>query len=799
MEENLYSRNGITMISEADIMSRHLMLIPSLGCQAKCSYCFGPNHGPVMQQEAFDAAVNWIAATGTPGETLELTFHGGEPLLVGKEWYRQALPGLRQRFDGRLKLGIQSNLWLLDDEFCALFREHGVSIGTSLDGPETINDSQRGKGYFERTLAGINTARRHGMNPAVICTFTRHSASHYREVFDFFAEQELSFSVHEAVCSLGDDPGVTALFPDEAAGTLVDLFDYYLENITRTQVSTFDAMARGLSAQNGALCTFGNCLGKYLTITPGGGIYSCNRFAHHPQWQLGTAFDPPDLAVLTESEAWQKLRQRELTVHEDCGDCRHFEYCKGGCPYNALSSAPDRRDPHCTIYRRLFDVITRRALDEVFSDENIGAVLKHGPGKYGLLRKGRLIQVMKDGLHPQELARKARETLAAAALAGSITPEQAVEKLERAGIVTRRNIALESLRSLRQRLDQSSQQGLANVYIHVTNACNLSCAHCYARSGPGKSPVMEVAEMTRLAQAAVRAGFSKVVITGGEPLAHPRRNDLLDALARLRLETRQAQIVLRTNLAYPLTPELKKKLAHSSDQVVVSIDGDEACHDARRGSGTYARTLENLRLLLASNPTAEISVSATLTAEQSRGGPGEAVRCLGENLGVEVRIKSILPVGRGLELGLTPAYYNSLDENTEALSASAGITTTCGLGMNLYIGPRGECYPCYALLGSKHRLGNALEEGLAAVLKRNDPYRLFTVDSNSQCQACGLRYLCGGFCRAWSSNGNPNSGPRDCTALQLRAYDSLLGALETLDVPLERWQAAGLPDLKYSP
>ena len=204
-------------------------------------------------------------------------------------------------------------------------------------------------------------------------------------------------------------------------------------------------------------------------------------------------------------------------------------------------------------------------------------------------------------------------------------------------------------------------------------------------------------------------------------------------------------------------------------------------------------------LLLAAKPTAEISVSATLTAEQSRGIQGDAARSLGESLGVKVRIKSILPVGRGLELGLTPAYYNSLDENTEALSAGAGTTASCGLGMNLYIGPRGECYPCYALMESKHRLGNALEDGLEAVLKRNDPYRQITVDSNTQCQVCTLRYLCGGFCRTWSSNGNPNAALRDCTPLQLRAYDSLLGALETLDVPLERWQAAGLPDLRYSP
>jgi hypothetical protein len=32
---------------------RHLMLLPSLACQAQCSYCFGPNRGPVTGPDVF--------------------------------------------------------------------------------------------------------------------------------------------------------------------------------------------------------------------------------------------------------------------------------------------------------------------------------------------------------------------------------------------------------------------------------------------------------------------------------------------------------------------------------------------------------------------------------------------------------------------------------------------------------------------------------------------------------------------------------------------------------------------------
>jgi uncharacterized protein len=374
-------------------MTRNLMLLPSLACQAHCRYCFGPNRGEAMPVTVFDAALEWIDRTTPPGEALVLTFHGGEPLLAGKEWYRRSLPLLKQRFGARLTLHLQSNLWLLDDAFCELLHKYEVHVATSLDGPEEINDRQRGAGYFERCMAGIGTARRRGLSVGVICTFTPLSAPYYRQVFDFFAAEGLTFSVHEAVCALGNSPGELTLPPDEAAGLMVDLFDYYLETITRSRISTFDRMARVIAAQEGGLCTFRDCLGKYLTISPGGEIFSCNRFVRHPAWQLGSIFDCPDTEMLARSEAWQKLRQREQSVPKECGDCTHFEYCMGGCPYNAITCGM-QRDPYCTVYRQLFDYITTRALDEVFSGENLEEVIQHGTGGRGLLHNGRLIELM---------------------------------------------------------------------------------------------------------------------------------------------------------------------------------------------------------------------------------------------------------------------------------------------------------------------------------------------------------------------------------------------------------------------
>jgi uncharacterized protein len=63
------------------------------------------------------------------------------------------------------------------------------------DGPEAINDAQRGSGYFAKTTAGIERARAHGLDVGAICTFTAQSVSHASEIFGFFVREGLNFSV----------------------------------------------------------------------------------------------------------------------------------------------------------------------------------------------------------------------------------------------------------------------------------------------------------------------------------------------------------------------------------------------------------------------------------------------------------------------------------------------------------------------------------------------------------------------------------------------------------------------------
>lgn len=782
--------------------ARNLMILPTLNCQAACSYCFGPHKGsPTMTAETLAAVVCWQRQNGD-SRKFAVTFHGGEPLLPGLAWYRMALPMIREGLAPReVRFSIQSNLWALNDDLCDLFHEYQVSLGTSLDGPEDINDAQRGQGYFQRTMVGIERARSNGLNVGVICTFTQQSARQIDSVFDFFIEKRLGFSVHSAIQPLGHPEYDFVLPPGRYSQLLSDLLERYLENADKTRISTLDAMIRSISAGQGGICTFTDCLGYYLAVDPEGWIYPCQRMAGIASFRLGHVQDCPTRADLENAPIWVAMQKRQEKIDEVCGDCPHLVYCRGGCPYNVLAANngrldADPRDPHCPAYQRIFDEITDKALGEVFSEENMGAVVAEKPGKYGLLRKGALLQIMRGGAHPQDIALQARQTVAAAALGVSTTPEEALKKLEQAGVIHNPAAALGSLRRLRDQLDKQSQQGLVNAYLHVTEACNLDCRHCYAVSKkPEHALSMSVKDILSLGNQVAEAGFKKLVITGGEPLIHPQGEALLEALADIRRDIKPTKIAFRTNLAYRLTNEISECVFSATDEVVVSVDGDQASHDAQRGAGTYQRTVGNLRWLCAqyNENVGRITIAAALTEDQMSGVEGNAVRKLGAEFDMKIRLKPILPLGRGKKMGLTLSHYSSLEEDVDRLAYGSRPASTCGLGMNLYIGADGSCYPCYALMQPRHHLGNALQEGLALVLLRNDAYRAVTVDSNRKCRTCALRYLCGGFCRAWGDNDEPDAPPQDCTALSQRAEDMLRTALEVLDISESQWKRSGLP------
>ncbi|MBR6091124.1 MAG: radical SAM protein, partial [Anaerolineaceae bacterium] len=233
------------------------MFVPTMACQAGCRYCYAKKSGDRMSPETAVKAVDFIERFAADG-AFKIIFHGGEPLLAGEEFYSFILPVIRERFGRRAGLGMQSNLWAMDEKMAHLLRAYEVEVGTSIDGYREMCDDQRGVGYYDRTQAGAGILRAMGAHVGRICTF---SAAHAEDAEKVFREAESGYTIHAAIPAYGEEKSPLVLSPEQFTRVLTDTYHAYRSDLSHAKVGLLDSMASALLKKKAGLCTFSDCLG----------------------------------------------------------------------------------------------------------------------------------------------------------------------------------------------------------------------------------------------------------------------------------------------------------------------------------------------------------------------------------------------------------------------------------------------------------------------------------------------------------------------------------------------------------
>jgi len=361
------------------------MIIPTLGCPSKCAYCWSSDAGsPIMSQDTVADIVSWLK--NFRDDPVTFTFHGGEPLLAGADFYRKALPMLTDELQHlEPNFALQTNLWKLTPELADVLAQYHIPIGSSLDGPKELNDLQRSEGYYEKTMRGYELAKEHGLDVQFICTFTSYSVHSKEEIFNFFMDNHLTLKLHPALPSLkSDEPERWALSPEKYGDLLVYLMDRYLENMDKIEVRNINDYARCVLTGRGTVCTFVDCMENTFAVGPDGSIYPCYRFVGMPEYVMGHVRDRPRPDDLANSEAGVRMRRFKEYVDRECKGCKHIRYCRGGCPYNAMAPSDGEIkgvDPHCQAYKRIFDEISDRFNQEMMGSMGLEMGLPVGGSK----------------------------------------------------------------------------------------------------------------------------------------------------------------------------------------------------------------------------------------------------------------------------------------------------------------------------------------------------------------------------------------------------------------------------------
>lgn len=146
---------------------------------------------------------------------------------------------------------------------------------------------------------------------------------------------------------------------------------------------------------------------------------------------------------------------------------------------------------------------------------------------------------------------------------------------------------------------------IKNLYLKITNVCNLHCKTCDNFINTEK---LTFEDVKNILDAAKERDVRQLFITGGEPLTHKNIYEIIVYARKLRFH-----VNMSCN-ATLVTEEIVKKLIDSGlNNISLSLDGSKEVNDAIRGNGVYDKVLNTLKLFRDKKSSRMVNVLFTIS------------------------------------------------------------------------------------------------------------------------------------------------------------------------------------------
>lgn len=368
-------------------------------CNINCSYCYYFNGGdrsyrerPARITEEIVSSVaeflrEGVLDLGIP--SMQIVFHGGEPLMQGKRRFDRMCGILRTSLSATpatVTFAIQTNGTLLDDEWCDILHTHGVAVGVSLDGTREINDrfriDHRARSTYDATVRGITALIKHGerrgsdlgLGCLTVIDPRNDYAGIYRHLSRDIGFRRMGFLLpdcsHDSFHTLGTTP-------ERVGEVLIDIFEAWrsdpiaeITNVSRV-LDFFRAGGVGRPARDrlAQLTSAGNSVvgNQIIVIHSDGSLSVDDSLMPAYSWWERTAPRGEGGITLRQwlkapffSEVSRALRTLPLA----CNECAWQRFCQGGDLENRFSTAAgfDRESVFCGGLSRFYNHVSQYLL-----------------------------------------------------------------------------------------------------------------------------------------------------------------------------------------------------------------------------------------------------------------------------------------------------------------------------------------------------------------------------------------------------------------------------------------------------
>lgn len=350
-----------------------LMIKPSSGmCNLRCRYCFYHDltRQDALEPERFMTQETLEQVLRKTLETAEgectIAYQGGEPTLIGLEFYRKSVELQRKYNKKHLKIhnALQTNGVGLSSEWATFFAENHFLVGLSLDGTSETHDAYRrdavGLPTFDRVLETARLFDRYGVEYNVLTVVHAKTAGNAEDIYRFYQQNGFRYlQFIPCLDPLGEVQGNQeySLTPNAYGDFLKTLFDLWYRDLRTDRavsIREFDNYIQMLLGYPPESCSMGGQCSTQYVVESDGSVYPCDFYVLD-RCRLGNlrenSFEELDcrrgeLGFLQEAE---ELDQR-------CRNCRYYFLCRGGCKRyrEPFQNGGYQRNVFCEAYEQFF-------------------------------------------------------------------------------------------------------------------------------------------------------------------------------------------------------------------------------------------------------------------------------------------------------------------------------------------------------------------------------------------------------------------------------------------------------------
>ena len=341
-------------------------------CNIHCSYCFyfekfglyphEKKHR--MSEEILENLVRQVIEQS--GRSVSIAWQGGEPTLMGLDFYKKALKLENKYAEGkRIDNAFQTNGILLDETWASFFQENNWLVGLSLDGPRHIHDRYRhskGGGDTHNKVESVaKMLIENGVMINAMCCITDYSSRYPEELYHYYKELGMTYMQFIPVVET-DKNDKSKATPYSVNATdygnfLIKMFDLWIDDFRNgaptTYIREFESLFYTYVGLIPPECNLMKTCGSYVVVEHNGDVYSCDFFVE-PKWKLGNIKTGKIINMLN-SKKQQAFGALKANFPLSCRRCPWLRHCYGGCIKDRVKNPRDKRHPHfCKSYQMFF-------------------------------------------------------------------------------------------------------------------------------------------------------------------------------------------------------------------------------------------------------------------------------------------------------------------------------------------------------------------------------------------------------------------------------------------------------------